>query len=151
MAKTSAPAKRKSKLRETVEVILWALLMAALARSFLIQAFRIPSESMRDTLLVGDFLFVNKFLYGPKIPFTDIRLPGLRAPRPGDIIVFKFPDQDDDYIKRCIAVEDTKRGLLSATNAGIDCLVVPTDLTRMQDFPNALAVEDEISAVLKYI
>ena len=50
-------------------------------RAFVIQAFRIPSESMRDTLLVGDFLFVNKFEYGPKIPFTHIRLPGLRARR----------------------------------------------------------------------
>ena len=50
----------------------------------------------------------------------------------------------------CIAVEDTKRGLLAAVNAGIDCVVVPTELTRMQDFSGALAVEDEISAVLKY-
>jgi HAD superfamily hydrolase (TIGR01549 family) len=51
----------------------------------------------------------------------------------------------------CIAVEDTKRGLLAATNAGIGCIVVPTDLTRMQDFSDALAVEDEIASVLKYV
>ena len=60
---------------------------------------------MEDTLLVGDFLFVNKFEYGPKIPFTESRLPGLRAPKPGDIIVFQFPqDPSKDFIKRCVAV-----------------------------------------------
>ena len=58
-----------------------------------------------DTLLVGDFLFVNKFEYGPKIPFTHVRLPGLREPKHGDVIVFQFPqDPSKDYIKRCIAV-----------------------------------------------
>jgi signal peptidase I len=73
-------------------------------RAFVIQAFRIPSESMRDTLLIGDFLFVNKFEYGPKIPFTHVRLPGLRAPKTGDVIVFQFPqDPSKDFIKRCIA------------------------------------------------
>src|SRR5438552_9220306 len=59
---------------------------------------------MLETLQVGDFLFVNKFEYGPKIPFTHIRLPGLRQPHTGDIIVFQFPqDPSKDYIKRCIA------------------------------------------------
>jgi len=104
MAKKKGPAKKKSALRETFDVVLWAVIMAFLARSFLIQAFHIPSGSMEDTLLVGDFLFVNKLLYGPKIPFTDVRLPGFRDPKPGDIIVFKFPGQDDDFIKRCVAV-----------------------------------------------
>ncbi len=104
MAKKDGPAKKKSAMRETVDVIVWAVVMAFLARSFLIQAFRIPSGSMEDTLLVGDFLFVNKFLYGPQIPFTDIRLPGIREPRPGDIIVFRFEGEKDDYIKRCVAV-----------------------------------------------
>jgi len=103
MAKQAA-GKKKSALKETLDVVVWAVVMAFLARSFLIQAFRIPSGSMEDTLLVGDFLFVNKFLYGPQIPFTDIRLPGLREPRPGDIIVFRFPGEKDDYIKRCVAV-----------------------------------------------
>jgi signal peptidase I len=103
MAKQAA-GKKKSAFRETVDVVVWAVVMAFLARSFLIQAFRIPSGSMEDTLLVGDFLFVNKFLYGPQIPFTDVRLPGLREPRPGDIIVFRFPSEKDDYIKRCVAV-----------------------------------------------
>ena len=96
--------KPRSILREYIEAALWALVLTLFLRAFVIQAFRIPSESMKDTLLVGDFLFVNKFEYGPKIPFTHIRLPGLRAPRSGDVIVFQFPqDPSKDFIKRCIA------------------------------------------------
>jgi len=96
---------RRSTLREYVEALLWAGVLTLFLRSFVIQAFRIPSESMLDTLLVGDFLFVNKFEYGPKIPFTHIRLPGLRPPRHGDVIVFQYPvDPTQDFIKRCIAV-----------------------------------------------
>ena len=73
-------------------------------RAFVIQAFRIPSESMVPTLLKGDFLFVNKFEYGPKIPFTHIRLPGIRSPHRGDVIVFQYPrNPQQDFIKRCIA------------------------------------------------
>src|SRR5580765_3525720 len=100
----SATTKPRSTLREYVEAALWALVLTLFLRAFVIQAFRIPSESMVKTLLVGDFLFVNKFEYGPKIPFTHIRLPGLRKPHSGDIIVFQFPqDPSKDYIKRCIA------------------------------------------------
>ena len=96
--------KSRSILREYVEAAVWALALTMFLRAFVIQAFRIPSESMRDTLLVGDFLFVNKFEYGPKIPFTHLRLPGLRGPRHGDVIVFQYPqDPSKDFIKRCIA------------------------------------------------
>jgi signal peptidase I len=97
-------SKPRSIVREYLEAALWALLITLFLRAFVIQAFRIPSESMKDTLLVGDFLFVNKFEYGAKIPFTHIRLPGLRQPKRGDVIVFQFPqDPSKDYIKRCIA------------------------------------------------
>ncbi len=96
---------KKSIIREYTEIIVLAVALALFARTFFIQAFRIPSESMEDTLLVGDFLFANKLIYGPKIPFLNIRLPGVRDPQPGDIIIFKYPhDQHTDYIKRCIAV-----------------------------------------------
>jgi len=96
--------KKRSIVREYVEAALWAVVLTLILRAFVIQAFRIPSESMLDTLLVGDFLFVNKFEYGPKIPFTHVRLPGLRGPRTGDIIVFQFPGNPSlDYIKRCVA------------------------------------------------
>ena len=93
-----------SSFRENVESLAWAVGLMLIIRIFLIQAFRIPSESMRDTLLVGDFLFVTKLDYGAKLPFTHIRLPGLRAPRLGDVIVFQWPpDPTQDFIKRCIA------------------------------------------------
>ncbi len=97
-------AKKHSIVREYVEAALWALVLTFLLRAFVIQAFRIPSESMVPTLLVGDFLFVNKFEYGPKIPFTHVRLPGVRPPRTGDVIVFQFPgNPSQDFIKRCVA------------------------------------------------
>jgi len=98
------PPRRKSQMREYTEAILWAVALTFLLRAFVIQAFRIPSESMLDTLLVGDFLFVNKFEYGPKIPFTHVRLPGLRPPRRGDVIVFQWRNYPGiDFIKRCVA------------------------------------------------
>jgi signal peptidase I len=81
-----------------------AILLALVFRQFVVQAFRIPSESMRDTLLVGDFLFVNKFLYGAKMPFSAARLPRIRPPARGDIIVFVSPVDGRDFIKRCVAV-----------------------------------------------
>jgi len=108
---------RKTILREYTEIIVLAVALALFVRTFFIQAFRIPSESMEDTLLVGDFLFANKFIYGPKLPFVDSRLPSIRDPRPGDIIIFKYPgDETTDYIKRCVAVAgqtvEVKRNVL---------------------------------------
>jgi signal peptidase I len=98
--------RKKSVIREYAEIIVLAVALALFVRTFFIQAFRIPSESMEDTLLVGDFLFANKLLYGPKLPLVDVRLPAIRDPKPGDIIIFKYPnDPKIDYIKRCVAVE----------------------------------------------
>jgi signal peptidase I len=104
-AVSASRKRRKSLVREYAEVAVTALILAFLIRSFVIQAFRIPSGSMENTLLVGDFLLVNKFIYGAKIPFTDIRLPAIRKPEPGDIIVFRAPHVPKDFIKRCVAVE----------------------------------------------
>jgi signal peptidase I len=98
-------AKRKSTLREYAEAILVAVALTLVIRTFVIQAFRIPTGSMEDTLLVGDFLFVNKFLYGAPIPFTDARTPAIRQPRHGDILVFKYPkDPSRDFIKRVVGL-----------------------------------------------
>ncbi|MDD3642787.1 MAG: signal peptidase I [Candidatus Krumholzibacteria bacterium] len=95
----------KSKLREYAEIIVTAVVLALIVRALLIQSYHIPSESMEDTLLKGDFLFASKFIYGAKVPFIDYRLPAVRDPRQGDIVIFKFPgDGKTDYIKRCIAV-----------------------------------------------
>jgi signal peptidase I len=72
-------------------------------RTLIVQAFTIPSGSMMDTLLVGDYILVNKFLFGPEVPLTDYRLPSLRLPHRGDIIVFKYPqDEKRDFIKRVV-------------------------------------------------
>jgi signal peptidase I len=94
----------RSVTRDYLEAIAWAVAITLALRTFVIQAFRIPSESMCDTLLVGDFLFVSKLDYGAKIPFTHLRLPGLHQPRRGEVIVFQWPeDPSKDFIKRCIA------------------------------------------------
>jgi signal peptidase I len=99
-------AKKKSKLREYAEIIVTAVVLALIVRAMIIQSYHIPSESMENTLLKGDFLFATKFIYGAKVPFVDYRLPAIRDPKPGDIVIFKFPgDKKTDYIKRCIAVE----------------------------------------------
>jgi len=100
----AASRKKEANRRESFKTIVFAILIALFIRTFLVQAFRIPSGSMEDTLLVGDFLLVDKITYGAKIPGTDWRLPGLRDPRRGDIIVFKDPRTNRDYIKRAIAV-----------------------------------------------
>jgi len=97
--------RHKSIVREYAEAIVVAILLALVIRTLVVQAFTIPSGSMMDTLLVGDYILVNKFLYGPTVPLRDWRLPGLRDPRRGDIIVFKYPqDEKRDFIKRIIGV-----------------------------------------------
>lgn len=97
----------KSRFREYAESIIAAVILALIIRSFVIQAFKIPSGSMLPTLLVGDHILVNKFIYGTKIPFTDKRILPLRSPSRGDIIVFRYPmDKKKDFIKRVVGVED---------------------------------------------
>lgn len=97
--------KKKSALREWVESLIIAFILALFIRQFIIQAFKIPTGSMRTTLLEGDRILVNKFIYGAKIPFTGLRLPALRKPKRGDVIVFIYPqDPKKDFIKRLIAL-----------------------------------------------
>jgi signal peptidase I len=96
--------KKKSALREWIESILVAVLLAMFIRTFVVQAFKIPTGSMRPTLKEGDRILVNKFIYGARIPFTKIRLPKLRDPKRLDVIVFVYPeDKKRDFIKRLIA------------------------------------------------
>jgi len=98
-------AQIKSTIREWTESIVIALILAIFIRTFFFQAFRIPSGSMRETLLEGDRLLVNKIYYGALVPFTHYRLPGLSHPKRGDVIVFRYPeDPKRDFIKRLIAV-----------------------------------------------
>lgn len=97
---------RKSTVREYVESVGVAVLIALLLRAFVVEAFKIPSGSMIPTLQVGDHIFVNKFIYGIRIPFTDIKLGmHFREPKRGEVIVFIYPkEHDKDFIKRIVAV-----------------------------------------------
>lgn len=81
---------------ENVKSLAGAILIYLVIKTFLMEAFRIPSGSMIPTLMVGDWLFVNKLAYGPHIPFTKIHLPGYRTPRHGDVVVFVSPYQADE-------------------------------------------------------
>lgn len=83
-----------------------ALLLAFIIKTSIVEAYKIPSSSMEDTLLVGDFILANKFIFGAQVPFIDWRFPALRNPEQGDVVIFKWPvDQFTNYIKRCIATE----------------------------------------------
>jgi len=98
---------RKSTAREYTESIGVAVLIALFLRAFVVEAFKIPSGSMIPTLQVGDHIFVNKFIYGVRVPFTNIKF-GMeyRKPERGEVIVFIYPKEPDkDFIKRIVAVE----------------------------------------------
>lgn len=102
---TGEKTKRKSVLREYAEAIVIAVILALFIRTFVVQAFKIPSGSMKPTLLVGDHILVNKFIYGIKIPFTDKTVIKLSEPKRGDVVVFKYPlDTKKDYIKRVVGL-----------------------------------------------
>jgi len=98
--------KRKSTIREYIEAILIALLLALFIRTFVVQAFKIPSGSMKNTLLIGDHILVNKFIYGIKNPLNGNTWIPIKEPERRDIVVFKYPmNPEQDYIKRVIGVE----------------------------------------------
>jgi signal peptidase I len=95
---------KPNKVLEWVKAVVWTLVAWFLLTTFVVQAFRIPSPSMEKTLLVGDVLFVNKFLFGAKLPFVDARTPAIREPRRDDIVVFLSPVEDSMIVKRLIGV-----------------------------------------------
>ena len=100
---------RKSEVREYAESILVAIAVAMALRAFVVEAFKIPSGSMIPTLQVGDHIFVNKFTYGPAIPYTHKRVWSRMPPERGDVIVFAYPEHpDQDFIKRVIAIPGDK-------------------------------------------
>ena len=92
-------------LWEWTKIFQMSVLLFLLIRTFLVEAFKIPSGSMENTLQVGDFLLVNKLVYGAEVPFTNKRLPRLRNPRDGDVIVFEWPvDLSKNFVKRLVGV-----------------------------------------------
>jgi signal peptidase I len=95
----------KSKLREYVEAILLAIVIAFFIRTFVVQAYKIPSGSMKPTLLIGDHILVSKFNYGIKLPFIRSTLIPVGSPKRGDIVVFIYPeDRSKDFIKRLVGL-----------------------------------------------
>jgi len=94
---------KKSALREWVEAAIIGFILAMFIRTFFIQAFKIPTGSMKETLVPGDRILVEKVTYGPLVPFTKFRIPGFRKPERGEVIVFIFPESKKDYVKRLIA------------------------------------------------
>lgn len=112
------PAPRRTVQNPSFSRVAWewtksiavAFVLFLVIRTFLVQAFKIPTGSMEDTLLIGDFLLVNKAVYGAQVPGTHYRLPGYRHIRHGDIVVFTYPDPyneydpDPDYVKRVVGL-----------------------------------------------
>ena len=97
--------RKKSVFREYAEAAVIAIVLALFIRTFVVQAFKIPSGSMEPTLLVGDHILVNKFLYGIKIPFINKTLIPISEPERNDVIVFIYPvDKSKDFIKRVIGL-----------------------------------------------
>jgi signal peptidase I len=97
-AQKARPFSQRSSLRrfwENFKALASALVFFIILRAFFLEAYRIPSGSMIPTLLVGDWLFVNKLVYGPHVPFTNMNLPGITDPKRGDVVVFKSPTQID--------------------------------------------------------
>jgi signal peptidase I len=102
---TDKKINKKSALRENIEAIIVAVILALFIRTFIVQAFKIPSGSMKETLQIGDHILVNKFIYGVKIPFLRTTIIEVKNPKRYDIVVFKFPeDPGKDFIKRVIGV-----------------------------------------------
>ena len=109
--------KKKSFYKEWIEPFLIAAVVALFIRQFIVEAFKIPSGSMIPTLTIGDHLLVNKFIYGPRIPFTDTRIFSWKEPKRGDIIVFKYPENETkNFIKRVVGLPgdkiEIKKGIL---------------------------------------
>lgn len=116
-ARAITPAQRMDALRELnrgsrfsfmwewMRVFTLSVGLFLVIRTFLVEAFKIPSGSMERTLLVGDFLLVNKLVYGAELPFSDRKLPRLRAPDRGDVVVFEWPeDPSKNFVKRLLGL-----------------------------------------------
>jgi signal peptidase I len=121
--------KHKSFYKEWIEPFLIAAVVALFIRQFVVEAFKIPSGSMIPTLDIGDHLLVNKFIYGPRLPFTDIRIFSWKEPKRGDIIVFKYPkNESKNFIKRVVGLPgdkiEIKKGILFITDRPVPVIAL---------------------------
>lgn len=109
MSEHQIAQRKKSFFKEWIEPFLIAAVIALIIRQFGVEAFKIPSGSMIPTLTIGDHLLVNKFVYGPRIPFTDTRIFTWKEPKRGEIIVFRYPmDESKNFIKRVVGLPGDK-------------------------------------------
>ncbi len=101
--------RKKSKTREYAEALLSAVLIALFVRAFVVEAFKIPSKSMVPTLMVGDHIFVNKFVYGIRVPIVGKWVAHFRDPERGEVVVFVYPKNESlDFIKRVVGLPGDK-------------------------------------------
>lgn len=130
--------KKRGILREYSEAIVVAVLIALVIRSFVFEAFKIPTGSMIPTLKIGDHIFVNKFIYGLRIPYTKIRFFQFRTPKRGEIIVFIYPnDNSKDFIKRVVGLPgdtlEMREGLLHINGQPVE-KVLQSEQIILEDF-----------------
>ncbi len=146
-----------SALWENIRVFCLALFFALFIRTFIVQAFKIPSGSMLPTLQIGDYILVNKFIYGVKLPFTDFTLIPFGRPEVNDIIVFKYPVNPKlDYIKRVIAVAGdeveirdkkifiNKQPVIDSHGVFSDPLILPPSLGPRDNFGPVTVPQDSL-------
>jgi signal peptidase I len=150
-------SKQKSKLQEYIEAIILAILIAFFIRTFVIQAYKIPSGSMKPTLLIGDHILVSKFNYGIRLPLIRSTLLPIGKPKRGDIVVFIYPeDRSKDFIKRLIGlpgdvieVRDKKifvNGLPwnDAHGVNVDSMIIPASVQPRDNFGPVTVPQDSL-------
>jgi signal peptidase I len=150
-------SKPKSKLQEYIEAIILAILIAFFIRTFVIQAYKIPSGSMKPTLLIGDHILVSKFNYGVKLPMIRSTLIPIGTPKRGDIVVFIYPeDRSKDFIKRLIGLPGdvieirNKKILLNGLpwsdthGVNVDSLMIPGSVQPRDNFGPVTVPEDSL-------
>jgi signal peptidase I len=151
MTKDKERRTRPNATREYIEAIVFALILALIIKTFFIQAFKIPSGSMIPTLLKGDQILVNKFIYGTRVPLSDVKVLGIREPRRGDIVVFEYPeDRNTHYIKRLIGLPgDTIEVVNKAVLVNGEVFAVPgAQFEDPETLPSAISVRDNYGPVV---
>lgn len=146
----------KRSVINNIEKIVIAILIALFIRTFIVQAFNIPSGSMEPTLLPGDYILVNKFIYGIRIPYMNIKIFSYNEPKRGDVIVFIYPkDRSKDFIKRVIGMQGETvqiiggkiyidNTLISDTWGYFDEKVAPDFITAVENFGPVLVPEGSL-------
>ena len=153
-------AKHKSFYKEWIEPFLIAAVVALFIRQFAVEAFKIPSGSMIPTLDIGDHLLVNKFIYGPRLPFTDIRIFTWKEPKRGEIIVFKYPENESkNFIKRVVGLAgdkiEIKKGILFINDQPVP--VVAQGVSREKEqgghsyYEKSVLLEEQLGSIKHHI